>query len=159
MMYNDERLEELTYPDFEKSQNSNKNRKANLNYGFQCPYCESQFSQKYNMQIHVNLEHEDLFHSTNFSQILPITNIQSKKTENTESPNKNRKSSRSNFTQRFQCPYCDFHFSQKGSLKIHVSEKHEDLFSNTDFSNISILPINNIQKILKQFILQFLQLF
>ena len=70
-----------------------------------------------------------------------LINPDFEKSENTESPNKNRKSSRSNLAHRFQCPYCDSQFTQKSSLKIHVNFNHEDLVESTDFSQI--LPISN----------------
>ena len=63
------------------------------------------------------------------------------KSENTESQNKNRKSSRSNLTHRFHCPYCDSQFTQNSSLKIHVNFNHENLVESTDFSQI--LPNTN----------------
>ena len=43
------------------------------------------------------------------------------KLENTESPNKNRKSSRSNLEHWFQCPYCDSQLSSKSSMKMCCS--------------------------------------
>jgi len=219
-----ETVEELPDPDFEKLENTkspNKNRKSsrsNLEHRFQCPYCESTSSQKYDMKKHVNFMHNDMFHSTDFSQILPI-DIQNKaeksvgikheavsdsfsnksikliykpsqlkrtigtvgtniaievpskvkkddsnsepyedheelidpdfeKLENTESPNRNRKSSRSNLEHRFQCPYCDSIFTQKSSLQSHVSLKHEDLFCSTDFSQL--LPIDDIKNVAEE---------
>merc|ERR1712129_604308 len=70
-----------------------------------------------------------------------LINPDFEKSDITESPNKNRKSSRSNLAHRFQCPYCDSQFTQKSSLKIHVNFNHEDLVESTDFSQI--LPIKN----------------
>ena len=77
----------------EISQSPIKKRKSTRNspHRFQCPYCNSQFTQKSSMKTHVNLKHEDQFESTEFSRILPIDiqNMTEEKVETDPEPLKN----------------------------------------------------------------------
>ena len=37
---------------------------------------------------------------------------------------------------QFQCPYCECKFSKKPNLKMHIKQKHEENFENTNFKDI-----------------------
>ena len=138
----------------EISESPLKKRKSTRNspHRFQCPYCNSQFTQKSSMKTHVNLKHEDQFESTDFSRISPIDieNMTEEKVE-TMNPealkndslidNKKRKSVENSenisAAKRFKCPYCETIFTKKCNMKTHVKLKHDEKFESTDFSLIS----------------------
>ena len=52
----------------QENQNDQKNDINNLT-GFQCPYCDSYFTQKSSVKTHVRLKHEGMLEVTDFSQI------------------------------------------------------------------------------------------
>ena len=117
-------------------ENGNSGNKSHTSTRFQCSYCDSKYAQKNDLDTHIKQKHEengnsgDKTHtSTRFQCSYCDCNYARKAT--LQKHEENCKS-----VGQFQCPYCECKFSKKPNLKMHIKQKHEENFENTNFKNI-----------------------
>ena len=115
--------------------------------GFQCPYCNSHFTQKSNLKTHVRLKHKEMFEKTDFSKISFIDSKDPKDSDIDKSM-RNFKCEICNKTFQqnwrlnrhekqthglkvheekmpYECPFCDVKIKLEHNLKVHIKHKHK----------------------------------